>query len=150
MNATKLHIKTNAAIPLIAARPFALTTSQAETGTSFTYNPITQLAAFICGKRISTSPISAASRTTVRLRRHPSRPGEEGRDPEFTIPGRNFSGAERGMPLAGPDGNPVSHAQRLRVLRAPPTQLSARPTAENPTGSLAVGGRECGQHNRAQ
>jgi len=56
MNATKLAIKTNAAIPLIAALPFALATSSAETGASFTstYNPATQLATFRSGRDFST------------------------------------------------------------------------------------------------
>ena len=48
MNATKIAIKTDAAIPLIAALPFALATGTADTGASFasTYNPATQLATF--------------------------------------------------------------------------------------------------------
>lgn len=50
MNATKLHIKTAAAIPLIACLPFALATSSAETGASFNYNPVTQLATFQNGR----------------------------------------------------------------------------------------------------
>ena len=50
MNATKLAIKTDAAIPLIAALPFALATSGAETGASFNYNPVTQLATFRNGR----------------------------------------------------------------------------------------------------
>jgi hypothetical protein len=54
MNATKLHIKTDAAIPLIAALPFALATSSAETGASFNYNPATQLATFRSGRDFST------------------------------------------------------------------------------------------------
>jgi len=56
MNATKLAIKTDAAIPLIAALPFALATSGAETGASFTstYNPATQLATFRGGRGFST------------------------------------------------------------------------------------------------
>ena len=54
MNATKLHIKTDAAIPLIAALPFALATSRTETGTSFNYNPATQLATFRSGRGFST------------------------------------------------------------------------------------------------
>ena len=54
MNATKLHIKTDAAIPLIAALPFALSTGGAETGASFNYNPVTQLATFRCGRGYST------------------------------------------------------------------------------------------------
>lgn len=54
MNATKLHIKTDAAIPLIAALPFALATSGAEMGTSFNYNPATQLATFRNGRGFST------------------------------------------------------------------------------------------------
>jgi len=55
MQATKLHIKTDAAIPLIAALPFALATSGAETGASFNYNPVTQLATFQNGRGYSTS-----------------------------------------------------------------------------------------------
>jgi len=54
MNATKLHIKTDAAIPLIAALPFALATSGAETGASFNYNPATQLATVRSGRGFST------------------------------------------------------------------------------------------------
>ena len=54
MNATKLHIKTDAAIPLIAALPFALAESRTETGTSFNYNPTTQLATFRSGSGYST------------------------------------------------------------------------------------------------
>lgn len=56
MNATKLAIKTDAAIPLIAALPFALATSGTETGASFTstYNPTTQLATFRSGSNFST------------------------------------------------------------------------------------------------
>ena len=54
MTATKLQIKTDAAIPLIAALPFALATSRAETGTSFTYNPGTQLTVFRGGRDFST------------------------------------------------------------------------------------------------
>jgi hypothetical protein len=54
MNATKLAIKTDAAIPLIAALPFALATSGAETGASFNYNPATQLATFRNGRGFST------------------------------------------------------------------------------------------------
>ena len=53
MNATKLAIKTDAAIPLIAALPFALATSGAETGASFDYNPATQLATFRSGRDFS-------------------------------------------------------------------------------------------------
>lgn len=55
MQATKLHIKTDAAIPLIAALPFALAISGAETGASFNYNPATQLATFRGGRDWSTS-----------------------------------------------------------------------------------------------
>ncbi len=55
MNATKLAIKTDAAIPLIAALPFALAISSAETGASFNYNPATQLATFRSGRDFSTS-----------------------------------------------------------------------------------------------
>jgi hypothetical protein len=54
MNATKLAIKTDAAIPLIAALPFALAISGAETGASFNYNPATQLATFRSGRDFST------------------------------------------------------------------------------------------------
>jgi hypothetical protein len=54
MNATKLAIKTDAAIPLIAALPFALAISGVETGTSFNYNPGTQLATFRGGRDFST------------------------------------------------------------------------------------------------
>jgi len=54
MNATKLAIKTDAAIPLIAALPFALAISGVETGASFNYNPGTQLAVFRGGRDFST------------------------------------------------------------------------------------------------
>jgi hypothetical protein len=56
MNATKLAIKTDAAIPLIAALPFALATGGVEMGASFTstYNPATQLATFRGGRDFST------------------------------------------------------------------------------------------------
>ena len=54
MQATKLHIKTDAAIPLIAALPFALAISGAESGASFNYNPGTQLATFRGGRNFST------------------------------------------------------------------------------------------------
>ena len=54
MNATKIAIKTDAAIPLIAALPFALSISSAETGTSSNYNPGTQLATFRGGRDFST------------------------------------------------------------------------------------------------
>ena len=54
MNATKLAIKTDAAIPLIAALPFALASSGAEMGASFNYNPATQTATFQNGKGFST------------------------------------------------------------------------------------------------
>lgn len=54
MTATKLHIKTDAAIPLIAALPFAIATSGAEMSASFNYNPGTQLATFRSGRDYST------------------------------------------------------------------------------------------------
>lgn len=54
MNATKLAIKTDAAIPLIAALPFALALSSAETGASFNYNPVTQVTTFRSGRNFST------------------------------------------------------------------------------------------------
>ena len=54
MQATKLQIRTGAAIPLIAALPFALATNSAEMGTSFEYNPSTQLSEFRGGRDFST------------------------------------------------------------------------------------------------
>jgi hypothetical protein len=54
MNATKIAIKSDAAIPLIACLPFALATSGAESGASFNYNPATQLATFRSGRGFST------------------------------------------------------------------------------------------------
>lgn len=54
MNIKKMNIVTDAAIPLIAALPFALATSGAEMGASFNYNPATQLASFRNGRGFST------------------------------------------------------------------------------------------------
>lgn len=54
MKATKIAIKSDAAIPLIAALPFAIATGGAETGASFDYNPVTQLASFRGGRDFST------------------------------------------------------------------------------------------------
>ena len=68
MHATKLHIKTDAAIPLIAALPFALAISGAETGASFDYNPDTQLTAFRGGRDFSTSREDESVSTFFRSR----------------------------------------------------------------------------------
>ena len=61
MTATKLHIKTDAAIPLIAALPFALVTSGAEMGAAFNYNPATQLATFRSGRDFSTCRVDESA-----------------------------------------------------------------------------------------
>jgi hypothetical protein len=51
MQATKLHIKTGAAVPLIAALPYAVAASGRELGpSSFSYDPATQLAVFAGGR----------------------------------------------------------------------------------------------------
>ncbi len=74
MNAKKLNIRTDAAIPLIAALPFALATSGSEMGTSFTstYNPATQLATFqngrgsICREDESVNPLFGRSKSDTQ------------------------------------------------------------------------------------
>jgi hypothetical protein len=54
MTATKLHIKSDAAIPLIARLPYAVAISDCQGEASFDYNPGSQLTVFAGGRDFST------------------------------------------------------------------------------------------------
>jgi hypothetical protein len=81
---------------------------------------------------VPVSLASAAIRTTARPGRYPSGIGEKGPDSTFKLSGRNSSGAERGLPLAGSDGNPAPRVRRLRDPHAPPPIFSAKPKRRKP------------------
>ena len=55
MNATKITLRTDAAIPLIAALPFRVAMSGLEGVAAMDYNPSTQLTMFMGGRDFSTS-----------------------------------------------------------------------------------------------
>ena len=54
MTATKVQIKTGAAIPLIARLPYTLANSETQGEARFDYNPRTQLTVFAGGRDFST------------------------------------------------------------------------------------------------
>src|SRR5208283_722916 len=88
---------------------------------------------------------SAANRTPARSSARRSVCSEQVNISPCKISGRNSFSAERGLPLAGSDGSPAPRVQRLRVLHVPPSNFDS-PTVEKPTGSLAVGGVNVGNH----
>ena len=62
MEATKQCIRTDAAIPLIAALPFAITMGSEETEVAVDYDPVSQLATFKGGRDFSTCRVEGSVR----------------------------------------------------------------------------------------